>query len=104
MLFFNHKLMEILQTVIPPIAITVIVELGKQIGAIKSGWEKVSVFILAIMYAGLFYYSKEWAEIALTILGSGLAAIGAYEVGLKPIVKALNKNGNTPPIAPTSAA
>lgn len=80
-----------LATIVTPGLITGLVQMGKSFGLIPSGWEKVVVFLLSLVFAGIFFWNKDLTEMLVGVLGFCTASVGAYEIGVKPIEKALNK-------------
>ena len=77
--------------ILTPALMTGLVQMGKSFGIIPSGWEKVAVFLLSLVFAGIYFWNKDVTEMVAAVLGFCTASVGAYEIGVKPIEKALNK-------------
>ena len=80
-----------LAIILTPALMTAIVQMGKGFGLIPSGWEKVVVFFLSLVFAGFYFWNKDLTQVLVAILGFCTASVGAYEIGVKPIEKALEK-------------
>ena len=88
-----------LQNLVPGAIMALLVEMAKMCGLPK-GYEKVMVFVLAIMFGAVLYWKSEWYDYILNVLVVAAAAVASYEVVLKPIKSALEKDGNPPDSLP----
>jgi presenilin-like A22 family membrane protease len=84
-----------LQNLVPGAIMALFVEMAKMCGLPK-GYEKVMVFVLAIGFGALLYWNSEWYNIVLNVLVVAAAAVASYEVVIKPVKSALDKDSNPP--------
>lgn len=92
-----------LQNLVPGAIMALLVEIAKLVGLPK-GYEKVMVFVMAILFGGLLYWNKAWYDIVMNVLVVAAAAVASYEVVIKPVKNALEKNGNTPASLPPTTS
>lgn len=79
-----------LQAVLPIPIITLIVELLKEFG-LPNKWAKLVVFLLACFACVFQYYNQPAWAIVLNTLTMATAAVGAYEMGVKPVKTMVEK-------------
>jgi hypothetical protein len=88
-----------LQNLVPGAIMALFVEMAKMCGLPK-GYEKAMVFVLAIMFGALLYWKSEWYDFILNVLVVAAAAVASYEVVIKPVKSALDKDSNPPDSLP----
>nr|QGH72400.1 MAG: A118-like holin [Podoviridae sp. ctka020] len=82
--------MEQLNILVTPALMVGLVQMGKYLHIIPEGWEKVAVFFLSLIFAGIYFWNKDWLIIAVAVLGFATSSVGHYEMALKPLLKGLD--------------
>lgn len=70
-------------SIVPVLLITGVVQILKESLGLPSKYVQIAVFSLAVVFGALFYISSSFTEVAVSVVGYGLMAIGLWEVGGK---------------------